>query len=71
MYFIEYDYFPGPYNVTFTTGIIYASFDIKIFNDTVPEGNKIFIVDINNTSLPSGIKCFVNCNAKVVIKDGM
>jgi len=49
------DYTAGPYNVTFPAGHITVSVDITINNDNILEGNETFTVEIDSSSLPTGV----------------
>ena len=49
------DYNSGPYSVQFNVGVIRASFDVSINNDNILEGDETFNLNINTSSLPSGV----------------
>ena len=49
------DYNSGPYTVQFDVGIIRASFIIPIINDNIMEGNEMFNLNVNASSLPSTV----------------
>ena len=40
---------------TFSAGMTFASFDVIIVNDDMPETNESFGLEINNSSLPTGV----------------
>ena len=49
------DYEPGPFNVTIPAGEITVSFNISVINDNIFEGNESFNIDVDPSSLPSGV----------------
>ena len=49
------DYTSGPYTVTFLAGQTTATFNISIINNDIAEGNENFMLNINETSLLTGI----------------
>ena len=49
------DYTSGPYTVTFRAGQTTATFNIPIINNDIAEGNENFMLNINETSLLTGI----------------
>ena len=49
------DYISGPYTVTFTAGIIHASFNVSLIDDNVFERNENFVLTIHPSSLPSNV----------------
>ena len=40
---------------TFSAGMTFASFDVTIINDNMPEDNENFSLTINSSSLPTGV----------------
>ena len=40
---------------TFSAGMTFASFDVIIINDSMPENNENFSLEINSSSLPTGV----------------
>ena len=48
------DYDSGPYTVTFPAGVTTATFNVPINDDDILEGDKNFILTIDETSLPTG-----------------
>ena len=49
------DYTSGPYTVTFPAAQTTATFDVAINDDNILEGNENFILNIDGTSLPTGV----------------
>ena len=49
------DYNSGPYNVQFSVGVTRVSFDVSINNDFVLEGDEIFSLNVDSSSLPDHI----------------
>ena len=49
------DYTPGPYTVIFPAGVTSATFDVSIISDNVLEGNENFVLNIDDSSLPSHV----------------
>ena len=63
------DYTSGPYNVTFPAGQTTATFDVPIIDDNILEGNEIFILTIDETSLPISVTRGSPGQATVTIVD--
>ena len=51
----NHDYTPGPYTVTFTAGVTSATFNVPIISDNVLEIDETFLLDIDQSSLPSRV----------------
>ena len=49
------DYTSGPYSVQFNDGDVRASFNVSINNDNILEGNEVFNLIVNASSLPSTV----------------
>ena len=49
------DYNSGPYIVQFNVGVTSVPFNVSINNDDILEGNEIFNLNINKSSLPNSI----------------
>ena len=49
------DYISGPYTVRFPAGQITATFNVPIIDNDIVEGNENFMLNINETSLLTGI----------------
>ena len=49
------DYQPGPYTVTFSTGVTTATFDVTILNDDRFRGTRRFQLSIDPASLPDNV----------------
>ena len=62
------DYTPGPYSVTFPTGITSVPLNIPINDDNIFENNEIFFLTINS-SLPTGVMSGNPDQATVIIVD--
>ena len=62
------DYTPGPYSVTFPSGMTIASFDISITDDNIFEGSEDVKIEIIG-SLPNGIAVGDPDHATVTIVD--
>jgi len=62
------DYEPGPYNVTFLPGTQLRFFTINIINDKLYEGNEIFNLSVDTSTLPRGIG-YDGVEACVTIED--
>ena len=63
------DYTPGPYSVTFPSGVTIASFDISITNDSIFEGNEDVKIEIVNASLSNRILVSDPDQATITIVD--
>ena len=63
------DYTSGPYTVTFPAGSTTATFDVPINNDDILEGSENFILNIDGTSLPTGVTADNPDEATVTIVD--
>ena len=63
------DYTSGPYAVTFAAGVTMVAFDVPITDDTILEGDRNFMLTIDETSLPTGITRGTPGQAKVIIMD--
>ena len=63
------DYQPGPYFVPFPAGETNALFIISINNDSIPEDNETFMITINSPSPPNGIMIASPSQAIVTIID--
>ena len=63
------DYTPGPYSVTFFSGMTYTAFDVPITNDAMFENNEHFMLTINSSSLPNGFRVGDSGQATVTIVD--
>ena len=63
------DYGSGPYTITVPAGNVTVSFEVKINNDNILEGNETFSLAINLSALPD---CIIHANihqATVTIVD--
>ena len=49
------DYTAGPYVVTIPAGDMRASADITINDDNILEGSETFTIEIDSSSLPTGV----------------
>ena len=49
------DYTSGPYSCQFNAGEVRTSFIISINNDNIPEGNEMFTLTIDTSSLHSNV----------------
>jgi len=49
------DYTAGPYTVTILAGDTSASADITINDDNILEGSETFTIEIDSSSLPTGV----------------
>ena len=63
------DYGSGPYTVRVSAGAVNASFDVKINNDNLLEGNETFNLTINLSSLPDCVNHVNPYQATVIIVD--
>ena len=63
------DYNPGPYSVTFPSGVTIASFDISITDDNIFEGSEDVKIEIVNASLSNGILVSDPDQATITIVD--
>ena len=63
------DYSSEPYNVILPSGNTTVSFEIKIFNDNILEGNETFNITINAISLPACVNRGNPYEATVTIVD--
>ena len=61
------DYASGPFNITIPAGKTNATLNISIFNDNVLEGDEVFLLTIDQTSLPSVVTS--NNSTSVIIID--
>ena len=63
------DYSPGPYSVTFPSGVTIASFDISITDDNIFEGNEDVKIEIVKASLSNRILVSDPDQATITIVD--
>ena len=63
------DYGSGPYTVTFPAGTTMVPFNVSITDDCILEGNENFTLDINPSSLPTGVTVGNPDQATVTIVD--
>ena len=63
------DYTSGPYTVTFPAGVTVVPFDVPINDDNKVEGNEIFNVTIDPSSLPSAVTAGIPLQATVTVAD--
>ena len=63
------DYNAGPYSVTFSAGKTRKSFDVKITDDTLVEGNEKFFLSVDQSSLPSNVIISNHSQTTVTILD--
>ena len=49
------DYDSGPYTATFLAGQTTATFEVPITDDNTFEGNETFMLNIDSSSLPTGL----------------
>ena len=63
------DYNSKSYSVTFPAGMTSVLFDIQIIDDSIVESNETFILNIINSSLPSGITASNPSQATVIIRN--
>ena len=63
------DYTSRPYNITFLVGQTTTTFDVPINDDNIFEGNEVFILTIDETSLPTGVTAGSPGEATVTIVD--
>ena len=63
------DYTPGPYTVTFTAGIIQASFNVTLIDDNMFENNENFVLAVHPSSLPSNVTVGDPGQVTVIILD--
>ena len=61
------DYISGPYTVTFPAGQTTATFNVQIIDDDILEGTETFMLNIDETSLPTGITHGIPSKARVII----
>ena len=61
------DYNSGPYTVQFNVGVTNSSFNVMINNDNVLENDETFNLNINTSSLPSGVAIVSPDQATVTI----
>ena len=59
------DYIPGPDDITFYAGEIYATYNITIINDNILEYDEIFY--LNLVSPPSNTKIMISDIAQTII----
>ena len=63
------DYTSGPYTVTIPAGQTTATFNVPITDDMILEGNEDFMLTIDETSLPGGVRLGTPDEATVIIMD--
>ena len=63
------DYDSGPYNVTFTAGIIMASFNVPINDDDILEDDEDFTLTIRSGTLPNRVTRLGSGQSTVTIVD--
>ena len=63
------DYTSGPYAVTFPAGVTMVAFNVPITDDMILEGDRSFMLTIDETLLPTGITRGTPGQAKVIIMD--
>ena len=63
------DYTSRPYNVTFPAGVTMVTFDVPINDDNKVEGNEIFNLTLDLSSLPSVVTTGIPLQATVTIAD--
>ena len=63
------DYAPGPYFVTFISGIISVPFSVVIIDDNIQENNEHFNLTIDPSSLPNSVSVDVTDQLTVTIVD--
>ena len=63
------DYTSGPYTVTIPAGQTTATFNISINDNMILEGNKNFMLTIDETSLPTNVTSSIPGEATVTIVD--
>ena len=61
------DYNSGPYTVQFNAGVAKRSFNVMINNDNILENDETFNLNINTSSLPSGVSVGTTDQATVTI----
>ena len=61
------DYTAGPYTVTFTAGQTSASFGITINDDNILERSETFTIEVDSSSLPTGVSVGGTSQATVAI----
>ena len=61
------DFDPGPFNVNFPAQMTTSSFNVRITDDSMFEGNETFTVNIS--TLPSRVVSGAGCVATVTIDD--
>ena len=49
------DYNSGPYTIQYSVGVTRVSFNVSIKNDIVLEGDEIFSLNVDSSSLPGHI----------------
>ena len=54
---------------TFSAGMIFTTFDITIINDSMPEDNENFGLEVISSSLPTGVALGTINQATVTIMD--
>ena len=55
--------------VTFSAGMTFATFDVIIINDSIPEDNENFGLEVISSSLPTGVALGTINQATVTIVD--
>ena len=63
------DYTSGPYSVQFDAGEDRASFNVSINNDNILEGNEVFNLTVDASSLPGSVTVGDHGQATVTIVD--
>ena len=61
------DYTAGPYAVMFPAGQMSALFDITINDDNILERSETFTIDVDSSSLPTGVSVSSTSQATVAI----
>ena len=54
---------------TFSAGMTFATFDVTIINDSMPEDNENFGLEVISSSLPNGVAIGIINQATVTIVD--
>ena len=63
------DYTSGLYAVTFSAGVTMVAFNVPITDDMILEGDRNFMLTIDETSLPNGMTRGTPGQTKVIITD--